>query len=63
VGKYDRCPHCGKWSIVRALPPDVLDAAVEAMQQTEAAQNQEKPTNTDDKDRWHKRLDDSKFDN
>ncbi len=62
VGKYDRCPHCGKWSIVRALPPDVLDAAVDAMQQAEATQNQANPNDTDDENRWRKRLDDSKFD-
>ncbi|MAU00504.1 MAG: hypothetical protein CL608_25455 [Anaerolineaceae bacterium] len=62
VGKYDRCPHCGKWSLVRAMHPDVLDAAVEAMQQAEATQTQEKPSDTNDEDRWHKRLDDSKFD-
>lgn len=61
-GKYDRCPHCGKWSIVRALPPDVLDTAVEAMQQAEASQNQAKPEVRDDEDRLRKRLDDSKFD-
>ena len=61
AGKYDRCPHCGKWSIVRALPPDVLDAAVEAME-AEAAQTQAKPNDTDNEDRWRKRLDDSKFD-
>lgn len=62
VGKYDRCPHCGKWSLVRAMPPDVLDAAVEAMEQEEAAQNQTPPDDIDDEDRWRKRLDDSKFD-
>ena len=61
VGKYDRCPHCGKWSLVR-MPPDVLDAAVEAMAQAEAAQNQAASDDMDDDDRWRKRLDDSKFD-
>ncbi len=62
VGKYDRCPHCGKWSLVRAMPPDVLDASVEAMQQAKATQDQVKPDDTDDEDRLRKRLDDSKFD-
>lgn len=63
VGKYDRCPHCGKWSLVRALPPAELDAAVEAMQQAEAAQNQASSDDKDDEDQWRKRLDDSRFDN
>ena len=62
VGKYDRCPHCGKWSLVRAMHPDVLDAAVAAMQQAETAQNQTQADDADDEDRWRKRLDDSKFD-
>ncbi len=30
VGKLDRCPHCGKWSIVRAQPISVLRAAEQA---------------------------------
>ena len=44
------------------MPPDVLDAAVEAMAQAEAAQNQAASDDMDDDDRWRKRLDDSKFD-
>ena len=60
VGKYDRCPHCGRWSLVRALPPDVLDTAVAAMQETEATEKQSHGDN--DETRWRKRLDDSKFD-
>ncbi|WP_420641871.1 Ig-like domain-containing protein [Candidatus Leptofilum sp.] len=61
VGKYDRCPHCGKWSLVRALPADQLDAAVEAME-AEAAQDKSQSTHEDDDESWRKRLDDSKFD-
>ena len=30
VGKFDLCPHCGKWSVVRRSTQDTLDAAVEA---------------------------------
>lgn len=62
VGKYDRCPHCGKWSVVRRVHPDVLAASVEAMQQAEAAKNQAKPNEPDDESRLKKRLDDSRFD-
>lgn len=61
VGKFDRCPHCGKWSVVRRAHPDVLNTAVEAMQQAEQEHTQ--PANkTDDETDWRKRLDDSKFD-
>jgi hypothetical protein len=41
TGKLDRCPHCGRWSIVRALPRDVLaqaEAAELAGAQPAAAQ-------------------------
>lgn len=27
AGKYDRCPHCGKWSLVRRAFPEELKAA------------------------------------
>jgi hypothetical protein len=30
VGKLDRCENCGKWSIMRAMPLDMLRAAEEA---------------------------------
>lgn len=60
VGKYDRCPHCGKWSLVRALPREMLDTAV-ANLKAETEQNRPKPA-TNDEETWRKRLDDSKFD-
>ncbi len=59
AGKYDRCPHCGKWSLVRAVPHQVLEAAYEAMQQADA------PTPdlpADDETTFRRRLDDSRFD-
>lgn len=62
TGKYDRCPHCGKWSLVRAMHPDVLNAAVAALQEAEAAQNPSQPGDLDDEERRRKRLDDSRFD-
>lgn len=62
VGKFDRCPHCGKWSLVQAMPPDVLDAAVAAMQQAEAAQTQTTSNDIENEERWRKRLDNSRFD-
>lgn len=30
IGKLDRCPHCGKWSLVRRVPPAMLRQAEEA---------------------------------
>ena len=63
IGKFDRCPHCGKWSVVRRVPQDALNTAVEATQQAEAAKSESQATDhSDDETSWRKRLDDSKFD-
>lgn len=61
VGKYDRCPHCHKWSIVRSVHPDILAASAQAMKQADA-QNGSLPT-LDDEEVQRRRLDDSRFDN
>lgn len=63
LGKYDRCPHCGKWSIVRRADPDVLRASVEAMQQAEGHNLPDAAADGDDDEASRrKRLDDSRFD-
>lgn len=64
VGKFDRCPHCGKWSVVRRVHPDVLDAAVEAMLNADVQADKATPPadEGDSDDDLRKRLDDSRFD-
>jgi hypothetical protein len=62
VGKYDRCPHCGKWSLVRRVHPDILRNAAEAFMADEADEETAVPRSTDDPDSFTKRLDDSRFD-
>lgn len=57
VGKYDRCPHCGKWSLVRRVHPDILAGAVEAF-----ADDEEEGPSTNAPDSFTKQLDDSRFD-
>jgi DNA-directed RNA polymerase subunit RPC12/RpoP len=57
VGKYDRCPHCGKWSLVSATHPDVLEAAHQAMQQADASTT----APPDDETTFRRRLDDSQY--
>lgn len=37
LGKLDRCENCGKWSILRAVPIDVLRAAEQAELELEKA--------------------------
>ena len=42
--KLDRCDHCGRWSLVRALPPDVLARAEAAeLAQEPAGQTSAQP--------------------
>jgi hypothetical protein len=59
VGKYDRCPHCGKWSLVRRVHPDILAGAVEAFA---GDKEQEVTPSADDPQSLSKRLDESRFD-
>ncbi len=59
AGKYDRCPHCGKWSLVRRVHPDILAGTVEAFADDE---KQDTPPPDDDPQSLSKRLDESRFD-
>ncbi len=64
IGKLDRCPHCGKWSVVQRAHPDLLQAAYEAMLQAEKGAADTLTTSPEDKEKtFHKQLDDSRFDN
>jgi hypothetical protein len=59
LGKLDRCPHCGRWSLVRAVPLEQLRAA-------EAAElKQDLPTGPASQpsaeEALRKQLDDSRF--
>jgi hypothetical protein len=58
MGKYDRCPHCGKWSLVRRVHPDILAGAVEAFAEDK---EQEATPPADDPQSLSKRLDESRF--
>ena len=37
VGKFDRCPHCGKWSVIRRIPLEDLRGAERAGQTSKVA--------------------------
>ena len=43
VGKYDRCPYCGKWSLVRAVSSNQLAAAEAAEIETAAQSDKASP--------------------
>jgi len=60
IGKLDLCPHCGRWSIVRALPLDKLRAAEAAELQAAQAANPVPELSPEEK--LHRQLDDSRYD-
>lgn len=54
--RLDRCPHCGKWNMVRRAPVSDLEAALKAM--NEPAESLPSLPPEDD---FKRRLDDSRF--
>lgn len=59
LGKLDRCDHCGKWSIVRALPLEQLRAAEAA--ELQQAQAGPAPAELSEEERLRRQLDDSRY--
>ncbi len=58
--KLDRCPHCGRWSLVRPLPLTELRAAEEAERQM--AQEKPQVEGISEEEKLRKELEDSRFD-
>jgi hypothetical protein len=58
--RIDRCPHCGKWKVVKKYHPDVLAASAEAMMKTEDESAKTPSLSPDEKLR--RQLEDSRFD-
>lgn len=58
--RVDRCPHCGKWKIVKKYHPDVLAAAAEAMMKAKDESGRGPLLSPDEKLR--QQLEDSRFD-
>jgi hypothetical protein len=59
VGKLERCPFCGKWSVVSAVPLYQLRAAEQ--EELEAAQNSNHTKPLSEEERLRKELDDSRY--
>ena len=59
TGKIDRCPHCGKWSLVRRASPEALKAA-EAAELEMAGKGEGIPA-ASPKETLQKDLDDSRY--
>lgn len=58
-GKLERCPHCGKWAVVRAANQDRLRAAEARYQQANQPEQSRAPSKEAGLERL---LDDSRFD-
>ncbi len=57
VGKFDRCPYCGRWSVLRRAPIEALRAA----EQAELAAAAEQVPGASEEETLRKELDDSKY--
>lgn len=60
IGKYDRCPHCGKWSVTQRAHPSVLRAAEEA-ELAMAKGEKGGQLETSEEERLRRSLDESRF--
>jgi hypothetical protein len=58
VGKFDICPHCGKWSVVRSYPRMCW---MQRWQRARDGQGQQVVTPESEEEKLHKELEDSKF--
>ena len=59
VGKFDRCPFCGKWGMMRSRPLAELRAAEAA--ELQASQDQSPLPAASQEEKLHKELDDSRY--
>jgi hypothetical protein len=60
VGKLDRCPHCGRWSVVTRVSGESIQAA-EAAELEQAKEGTFQATQPGSPESLHKELDDSRF--
>lgn len=58
AGKFDRCPHCGKWRVVRRRRPEDLRAA----EQAELKQDEATLPPLSEEEKLRRQLDASRFD-
>jgi hypothetical protein len=59
LGKFDRCDHCGKWSLVRALPLEQLRAAEAA--ELQQATSGPAPAEMSEEERLRKQIEESRY--
>ncbi|MFQ5398125.1 MAG: Ig-like domain-containing protein [Anaerolineae bacterium] len=61
IGKLDRCPHCGKWNLVRRAHPDALRAAAEAADQEAITANPGTAGDKSEEQSLRSQLDESRY--
>jgi hypothetical protein len=59
VGKLDRCPHCGRWSLAQRFSPEALKAAEAA--EVEMAEGDASEVSHSTEEALRKELDDSRY--
>ena len=59
AGKFDRCPHCGKWSVVRRIPLEDLRAAERVDQASKVSSAHQ--IQLSEQDKLRKDLEDSRY--
>ena len=63
VGRLDRCPHCGKWSLVsRATPQMLASAEAFARELDEEAQAEVEMVEEDEQEKLRRRIEESRYD-
>ncbi len=60
LNRLDRCPHCGKWKLVRRVPPQMLQEAAEAFE-TKGSSGAVIDPPLSDEESLRRQLDDSRF--
>ena len=61
IGKFDRCPHCGKWSVTYRASAGELRAAEQAELELYGDKEKEITPDIDSEERLQKDLEDSRF--
>jgi hypothetical protein len=60
VARLDRCPHCGKWRLVRRASPQDLEAAAQQLEESPTSDLPDRAVS--EEERLRRQLDDSRFD-
>lgn len=60
LGRYDRCPHCGKWNMVQRATAEALASAEAGFGRPEGGEDG--PEQRDEEEAYRRRIEESKYD-